>query len=40
MLSALVFQEKTSDDPPLTSRMEIARDAMKDIFQVDMIESI
>ena len=31
-MSALVFQEKTSDDPPLTSRMEAARDAMKDIF--------
>ena len=32
-MSALVFQEKTSDDPPLTSRMETAREALKDIFQ-------
>jgi superfamily II RNA helicase len=33
MLAALVFQEKNKEDPPLTSRMEVARQQMKDIMQ-------
>jgi antiviral helicase SKI2 len=33
LLSALVFQEKTAEDPHLTSRMEVARALMRDIAQ-------